>query len=407
MTAAPVRAGALAVVTAGLFVTLMSPMNRAVAAPGSHPPMLVVLFTPPTPDPLVARIEAELAAVHIAVRILDVPSDSEIDAVVTGEISSGASAAIRVLPRSSGTEVWTKDTTAQVLRRRSISGADTSDAATSVVAWRTVEFLRASLLDIGRRPVAGSPAVKNGTDQASVREATVTATAPPATAAATATATAEKVVPTASQTAVVLPADTVQPTSATATRTPTPTPTRFAIAAGPAFVASFGGIAPIASGVVTGHARIAGRTGVEVMAMFPIIPSRLTYSEGSVQIGASLFGAAVEFRLTPPGAWVADCAVGGSALRFRTVGTGVGSVGSDPSQPNQGVTDSTWRFAAHVRFGAGVDITPWLTLRGDVIAGASPRIVVTYFNPHQNVSSDLAAWGPTFAVATVGLQANW
>ena len=379
-------------VAAGLFATLMSPMNRAVAAPGSRPPMLVVLFTPPTPDPLVARIEAELAAVHIAVRILDVPPDSEIDAVVTGEISSGASAAIRVLPRSSGTEVWTKDTTAQVLRRRSISGADTSDAATSVVAWRTVEFLRASLLDIGRRPVAGSPAVKPSNDQASSREATV----------------AESIVPPASPTADVSPASAVQPTG------PTPTPiqptsatpkstlvsTRFAIAAGPAFVATFGGIAPIASGVIAGRAHIAGRAGVEVMALFPIAPSRVTNPVGSVQIGASLFGAAAEFRLTPPGDWVSDCAVGGSALLIRTVGTGVGS--------NQGSTDSTWRFATHVRLGAGVALAPWLTLRADVVAGASPRLVINSVDSsNSNVSHDLAAWGPTFAVATVGVQANW
>jgi hypothetical protein len=97
----------------------------------------------------VARIEAELTAVGIIVRRVPVPAGADVEAVVTEAMAEGASAAIRVIPRSRGTEVWNSDTTARVLRRSAIS-PESSDAALAVLAFRTVEFLRASLLEVPR-----------------------------------------------------------------------------------------------------------------------------------------------------------------------------------------------------------------------------------------------------------------
>jgi hypothetical protein len=102
----------------------------------------------------VARIEAELSAVGIIVRRVPVPAGADVEAVVTEAMAEGASAAIRVIPRSRGTEVWNSDTTARVLRRSAIS-SESSDAALAVLAFRTVEFLRASLLEV---PRAAAPA---------------------------------------------------------------------------------------------------------------------------------------------------------------------------------------------------------------------------------------------------------
>lgn len=138
--------------------------NIAWAAPLFSPSTKVVLFTPASADPLVARLEAELAAVGIAVRRVPLPADSHLDDVISREIAAGASAAIRIIPHSRGTEVWTGDTTARVAGRRSIK-ADTSDAALSVIALRTVEFLRASLLDVRRRETAPVAATRGPADE--------------------------------------------------------------------------------------------------------------------------------------------------------------------------------------------------------------------------------------------------
>jgi hypothetical protein len=109
----------------------------------------------------VARIEAELSAVGIAVRRVPVLAGADVEAVVTAAMAEGASAAIRVIPRSRGTEVWNSDTTARVLRRSAIR-SESSDAALAVLAFRTVEFLRASLLEV---PRAEAPAASRGPDQ--------------------------------------------------------------------------------------------------------------------------------------------------------------------------------------------------------------------------------------------------
>jgi hypothetical protein len=426
--------------------------SAAGAAPVFRPTTKVVLFTPAYSDPLVARLEAELEAVGIIVRRMDMPSDLQLDAVISREIASGASAVIRVIPRSRGTEVWTGDTTARVLRRRSIH-ADTSDAALSVIALRTVEFLRASLLEVRLRGATGagvarSPSGPNSPNgQAPNRETATPPKAVPnervppverggATPAQTETFTNAPVVPIATRPPAA-PASTSPAAPSTSLTNPSPAPgsqetsgaepdaslarpaakptveirgasetrrpsqppvesSRFEIAAGPAVLASPGGIAPVVSAATIGRGRITERSGMEIMAVFPVVPRRLTTPEGSTQVSAALFGLAADFRMTPPGPWMVDAAIGVCALMFRAVGTagGITSVGQ---------TKLAWKLATHVRFGAGRQIGRWLSIRADAIAGLMPasRVVLRYSDV------DRATWGPVFVAGAVSVQAAW
>ncbi len=417
--------------------------SRAWGATGFPPSTKVVLFTPPYTDPLVARLDAELAAVGIAVRRLPMPSDADLDSAITREITSGASAAIRVIPRSRGTEVWTGETTARMLRRRAIR-ADTSDAALSVIALRTVEFLRASLLDVKRRTPASQAVARNPGDQVPVRETATIEKGIPSEKAAPADKVSPATVPEtpavrAPEAATVRPTETptARPDEVTQGRTtekatdvrtapPSAPPAdrqseprlstkrdtmspHFEIAAGPALVASPGGTSPITSAAAIGRAWLTEQVGIEMMALFPMIPSRLTNTEGSIEFKAAVFGGGATFRLTPPGRWTADVALGVSAILFRAAGAGVGAVNN---APNMGRIDSVWKAAAQARIGGGVEINRWLLLRADVLAGMIPSSRIQLASAATDstgttILNDRATWGPTFAAGTVGLQANW
>lgn len=424
--------------------------RQAEAAPTFNPSTKVVLFTPGKPDPLIARIEAELAALGIAVQKMTAPPEAQIDAVVTREIAAGASAAIRVVPHSRKTEVWTRDTTARVASRRSIK--PTSDAAMSLVALRTVEFLRASLLDVKRR--------ETGTGA-------VTAAAPPPVTAPPPKKVVASESPSPSQTAPAprespSPSDkspaaekTPAPPSVVRARPPEPAPVRatnterppepppppaeeeneennppapapptpidvaepasasrgrFAIAAGPAVLASPGGNSPLAALAVIGRVPIAGRLGAELMAIFPVTSSPRKSADGSVETSIALFGGAASLRLTPAtGPWIVDLALGASVTMLRAVGRATGTVGNTP---NVGSAVSTQMITGHSRLGAGYHVNRWLVLRADVVAGvlASRLWVATLHTDTAGAATkldDFGSWGPLFGGGTLSLQASW
>ena len=453
------RAGAWA----GFLLAML--LGLAEATPLFQRSTRVVLFVPVPSDPLAARIEAELAAVGIAVKRVRQPSDSQIEAVITREMLAGASAAIRIMPRSRGTEVWTGDTTAQVSTRRSIQ-ASTSDAALSVVALRTVEFLRASLLEVkrtsgssGGAAAAGRAAVDETAEIAGppqpqssgpIARVPVLVPAPPsaqpsgspvapsppnqAPTAALPPPSAPDVVTTGRRSEGSEPAPGSPPPDLTPTPTPTnrsasvpvivarPAPTVadhhtragavLQLAVGPVVMASAGGSPPIGAIAAIVRIPIAGRLGAEAIAVFPVVPARIARAPGTIEVGVTLFGAAASFRLTPArGPWRADLALGGAATRLRAVGNGSGSVGT---APNLGSTEETWQLTGHLRLGAGYELSRWLTCRADLIAGAvasridyQSQVVDTARKVDPGSSVDYGSWGPAFAGVMLSLEAGW
>jgi hypothetical protein len=408
----------LAVAVLAAAALLAAP--RAYAGPEFPPSTSVVLFTPAAPDPLVARLEAELAAVGIEVRKVNMPPEGQVEAAVSRELARGASAAIRIIPRSRGADVWTGDATAGTLRRQA-TGVGTSDLP--VIALQTVEFLRATLLGA----TGGGPAAPSVTVEAPAAQG-AEAPAAPGRAEALRRGSGEPPGPgaaTESRASERADQPTSPPGGSTALATNRPRlpewglkapaeasvsePVEPEIFVGPALMASPGGVPLVASVAVMGRVLVSPQAGLELMAVFPLASRHLSNPEGTVAIQTALFGAALAFRLPTPRRLYADGALGASALMLRAEGAGTGGVGTG-STPNVGSVQTAWKVAGTARVGGGLHLNRWLSLRADVLGGLTGRTAVGYDVTDvggQTIMTDRASWGPVFAVATAGLQASW
>lgn len=416
-----------AAATGGLaaLLVVMVLIGSAGAQRAFHPTTKVVLFAPAPSDPLVARLDAELAAVGIQVRKLAAPPESLLAAVVARELGAGASAAIRIVPRSRGAEVWTGATTTLILRPA--ARLDTSDGDLSVVALRTVEFLRATLLGAKGKPTPAPP-VSPGPGKEEAQPVRETAGAPPPEPSSAPTAVAPSPARSADApagpTTPAVPAPPAPPVEAAeppVAQPPLGTPevdttvtaaapvatVPLEIAAGPAVLVSAGGLSPVKGVAVIGRARFGERAGIELMSILPLVPGSLTNPEGTVEVKTALFGAAALFVLTSTRHVRADAAVGGAALMTRAAGTAA----QNPDVALFAGARTSWTGLAHLRLGGGLALNRWLSLRADGIGGlAASRTVIGYDvtdTAGQTTRFDRGTWGRAFAVVTVALQARW
>jgi hypothetical protein len=164
-------------------------------------------------------------------------------------------------------------------------------------------------------------------------------------------------------------------------------------------LASPGGIGPVGALAVIGRGPIVGPVELEMMGVFPLLPTRMTTPDGPIDISVALFGGGAALRLTPArGPWRADVAVGASATMLRSVGatgTGLGSVGRN---------ESTWKVTGHTRIGGGYALNRWIVLRVDALGGvvASRTLISKKGNP-----VDYGSWGSVFVGGALALQASW
>jgi hypothetical protein len=152
-----------AVVTAILLTILLG--SRSVLADSA----LVVLVRPTAQSAVVSeaitRIRGELMADGFEVSIVDAPPGADPASVLAraeGQTSAAATLGLFLYPDASAAELWVVDrlTNKTVVRRVAIDRAS-SRSAPEVLARRSVELLRASLLEIlvdaQRRPLSPSP----------------------------------------------------------------------------------------------------------------------------------------------------------------------------------------------------------------------------------------------------------
>src|SRR6185295_6366568 len=103
------------------------------------------------------RLEAELVAAGLVPRRVMIPAAPPYGDLAGIAAAGRAEGAIRVEPDASGAEVWLTDrATGQAGLRQSLSAAP-SPAMVPVIALRTVEFLRASLLPAEAPPLPAAP----------------------------------------------------------------------------------------------------------------------------------------------------------------------------------------------------------------------------------------------------------
>ncbi len=331
------RGGALTAAVVVLAAITWSLRARAALDPSGRP-LRVVLFSVTSDDPLAGRIDAELRALGFEVSRAAIAPEIDIEALVSRVLAAGARAA--VVADGHRTDVWiAEDGTARVALRQELEVDETSGLQ-SVLALRTVEFLRISM-GVGAPPIAPLP--------------------PPP-----------------------------PPVSAP---TPPPRATRsgwLAVDAASGVLTSVGRVGPLAIAGANLRAGLGGLFGIELFAYAPLTNG--TLSDGADQIRTSVWmaGGGLLFAPPPEGTWAWEAAVGTMAFILRSTGiAGSATVGDD-----QGVGLAVYGHGA-----ARLRLASRWSLRVDVMGGGSFRRPVLVF-----ANGDSARWGTAFAAALGGAE---
>ena len=133
-----------------LVVAISMANTRPAAADETGPALRVLLIVDRANDPLMARIQAEIAALGLTV----------VSGNASGPLESSAReqravAAVRVLPSRKGVEVWMADaTTGRTLTRQLVVDERAAGPDHTLVALQTAELLRTGLFPKASKPAA-------------------------------------------------------------------------------------------------------------------------------------------------------------------------------------------------------------------------------------------------------------
>ncbi|MES1210060.1 MAG: hypothetical protein ABUS79_29345 [Pseudomonadota bacterium] len=128
---------------AALFAAILTIGAARWASAEGAPPVRIALLAATPDDPLAGRIEAELRALRFQVERSAISADVPIDELVRQQIASGARAA--VVADGHRTDVWIAAADVDRVGLRQELEVEDSPGLQSVLALRTVEFLRISL----------------------------------------------------------------------------------------------------------------------------------------------------------------------------------------------------------------------------------------------------------------------
>jgi hypothetical protein len=320
-----------------LAVVLATALLRPAVAPAAGSPR-VALLSAAADDPLTGRIEAELRAVGFQVTRAVIPADVPVADLVDAQLAGGARAA--VIAGGQRTDVWIADQgTARVALHQELEVGEGSDPQ-SVLALRTLEFLRISL-GLGTPPPP-APAVKLA--------------APP-------------------------PPPPVVVQEARAPRT--------TVAVSSGVLASAGGVGPFAVAGVALRTAVAGRFGAELCGYAPLNDSAQSNASGTAQTAVWLVGGGIFLASRGERRWAGE--VGAGALAAILTSTGAPAAG-DVGATDRGVGAVLYgRAAAKLRLGRA-----W-ALRLDLVSGAAVRRPVVTL-----AGQDVASWGRPFVAALAG-----
>ena len=291
----------------------------------------VALLAATPDDPLAGRIEAELRAVGFQVTRAVIPPDVPIDEVVNDELAGGARAT--VVAAGHRTDVWIAgDGTPRVGLHQELEVDQGSDPQ-SVLALRTLEFLRISL-GLATPPV------------------TPPATAPPAPA---------------------------PPVVATRASRPSEPGLSAAIGVSSGVLAATGGVGPFV--VVGASVRIplVRRFGLELCGYAPLNEAPQSDSSGTAHTAVWLAGGGV--FLASRGDRRLSGEVGAGALAAFATSTG------DPTGPNVGTTDHGVGVVLYGRAAGRLRLGRTWGLRLDLLSGG------TVVRPVVSLPDRDVAWG--------------
>jgi hypothetical protein len=325
------------------------------ASAGNGP---VVLLGTAEDEPLTGRIAAELRALGIPIELRVVAGEEPgIDLEVGSALRDGARAAVRIDAQAGRTEVSIPDASSRRVALKQVLEGPPTAAMVPVLALRTVEFVRATLL--GPR-----------SDEAEAIAARDAAAGDAGIAAS--------------------PSGT--------SRAPATSFLRLALNSGAIFTP--GGLSTQFTFGITARFRLLPWLGAEVMGFAPLSQGRLDF---------------VQAPPTHASTWIVG---GGLFLRQPTsehtaielgAGTIVGWVltSGDAAAPNlQAQPDDAISVAGYARMGAELALARNLALRLDLLGGITFQRAV-FQETNTPGAPRLPAWDRTFAAALGGVEARW
>jgi hypothetical protein len=327
-----------------LCATRAGASSSDTTTPADRP--LVVLIGTTADDALVGRLGAELHVLGIDIdRRVVSPDDAGVDLLVDAVMRDGARAVVRVQGPSGRIVVSIADPATHALALREVLEGSPTAAASSVLAVRSVEFVRAMLL--------GEPPPEARV----TRPAAPTGPAPPT----------EPVVPAR------------------------PPVLGLTLASGVAVAA--GGLG--AQAEVGGEVRVGlGRyLGLEIVGLAPLTTEAVPGPAPNARATVWLAGGGLYARGGAGRAGSVELGAGALAVGLRVSGA------SD--QTFAGGTQTRVGTAGYGRVGGALTLTRVLAVRADLLVGS------VFARPRRPPGGPGYPWGHAFATALVGVEARW
>jgi hypothetical protein len=319
-------------------------VSWSAAASAQAPTKTVVMVVAPSALPLAQRLRQEIETLGLAVKWL--PSErAQLPSLEQEAVSAGAVASIRIAPMGgSDVDMTIFDrASGKTVSWKLIAASPADSAAGELIATRSVELLRASLLQMAARPepAEAPPAPERPSD-------------PP----------------------VELPREA---------------PENLSLSLGPAVLYStdFRPGVHVLSGLTW---MPFGRAGASVSVMVPVVPQRLARSEGAVDLYGSFYRLGGVLEATGPKAPF--------SLRL-TVAAGLGrlQLRGQPSPDYEGVTESRWVACPMLGITARVPLASHLRLFVDGSGSiAFPKTVIRV------AGREATEWGRPALAAALGLE---
>lgn len=359
-----VRPGLLAVLIGSLISAAAAAVAMA-ATTGGGP---VVLLGTAEDEPLTGRIAAELRALGIPIELRVVAGEEPgINLEVESALRDGARAAVRIDAQAGRTEVSIADPSSHRVALKQVLEGPPTAAMVPVLALRTVEFVRATLL--------GAP---RGDDAQGSGEAMRDAAAGDA---GIATSPSSKI-------------SSVQSMSRL----------RLALNSGAIFTP--GGLSTQFTFGITARLRLLPRIGVEIMGFAPLSQGHVAFSETNNTLASSWIAGGGLFLRQPTSEHTA-IELGSGVIVAAVEPNGQAGTGSGLA----GQSDQNRSVAGYGRVGAELALARNLALRLDLLGGVIFQRAVLRIEPDssrpQMTTPTVAAWDRTFAAALGGVEARW
>jgi hypothetical protein len=301
-------------------------------------------------DELAVRLAAELSAQGFRPVPTETIREAGIEEMRAIASAHHAVAVMQIAGEGSRVSVWRCDPAGRLTRLQDVVVPQNKTDTPTLLAFKSVELLRASLLDL---PSSGGRSFEETEKQ------------PPRSGGASRVSDARE-----------------------------PSRDRLRLALQPAVTYGFGGLLPAAHIGAGARGRLWRRLGFTLLGLIPTAPMRIDEPEGSARVLAGALLPGLEVALMPPGRTLAlSLGAGAGALFLRMKGTA--------AEPNESRSVRVVAVLPYLAVALSWALSDIIRLRTDLALGwAAPRPVV------RMLDRDVAAYGAPLLGAMVGLEAG-